>query len=148
MTPSQIRTELLAQHAGLRSLIADTRKAAEGVRGGSAGREELRFRVERLTTALRAHNLHEETVLRDIVKNVDAWGPVRIEIMDEAHVDEHLGLVAALLGTNAASDAEIAGTGVSSVLDRLEAHMAREEEVILAESVLRDDGIAIGAFGG
>jgi hypothetical protein len=149
MTPSQIRAELLEQHAGLRSLIGDTRKAAEGVgRGRSAGREELLFRVERLTTALRAHNLREETLLRDVVKNVDAWGPVRVEIMDESHVEEHLELVAALLGTNGASDAEIAGTGVSHVLDRLEAHMAREEEVILAENVLRDDGVAIGAFGG
>jgi DUF438 domain-containing protein len=144
MTPSQIRAELLGQHAGLRVLMQEAREA---IARGSP-RDDLRDCVQRLATALRAHNRREETLLREIIRKVDAWGPARAEIMDESHVDEHLELLAALLGTNGASDAASAGKGVAHVLERLEAHIAREEEVLLAEDVLRDDDVVIEYFGG
>lgn len=148
MTPSQIRAELLGQHAGLRVLMEETRQAVERAKAPGGTRDELSACVQRLGTALRAHNRREEALLREIIKKVDAWGPARVEIMDESHVDEHVGLLAALLGTNGASDAETAGKGVLHVLEQLEKHIAREEEVILAENVLRDDDVVIEYFGG
>ena len=144
MKPSQIRAELLEQHAALRGLIKDVRCAIEE----RSAREELRGCVERLATALRGHNKYEEGVLRELIKNVDAWGPARVEIMDESHVYEHTEVLAALLGTSGASDVAAAGKGVAAVLGRIESHMAREEEVLLGEDVLRDDDIVIEYIGG
>ncbi len=137
MKASEIRAELLEQHAQIRALAEQAREAA--TRAGAGSRDELRRSVTRLGEVLRAHNLREEEALREIVRTIDAWGPVREEIMDEEHVAEHLELQAALFGTNAASDAETAATVVLSVLVRILAHMTHEEAVILSADVLRDD---------
>lgn len=148
MTPSQVRTELLAEHAALRALIVETRRLIEEGATGGATRGALTAAVEQLAAALRAHNAHEEAVLREMIKDVDAWGPARAEIMDESHADQHEDLVGALLVTNSSPDAQVAGRSVVPVLDRLLAHMAREEEVLLSEEVLRDDDVVIEYFGG
>jgi iron-sulfur cluster repair protein YtfE (RIC family) len=145
--PPDVRADLLAQHEGVRVLIGEARKVAGHLRGATQQREELQASIELLATALRLHNQREEAVLRHILKTADAWGPARIEIMDESHAEEHIILLAALFGSGGASDAESACTGVSHVLDRLEAHMAREEEVLLDDSVLRDDDVVIEYIG-
>ena len=65
----------------------------------------------------------------------------------EGHEDEHAELLAALVVTIATDDAS--GTdSVERELLRVEAHMKREEELLLSEEVLRDDDIAIDSFGG
>jgi hypothetical protein len=146
--PSDLRADLLAQHEGVRVLIGGARSVAERLCGAARQREALTASIELLATALRMHNQREEAVLRHILKNADAWGPARVEIMDESHAEEHTMLLAALFGSSGVSDDETACSGVSHVLDRLEAHMAREEEVLLDDSVLRDDDVVIEYFGG
>jgi predicted ThiF/HesA family dinucleotide-utilizing enzyme len=140
-----MRTELLGQHQGLRALIEETRQALLG--DDATKRPALRECIGRLGAALRAHNAREEMLLRELLHSVDAWGPARVEIMDETHVEEHDGLLRALLGATGGATPESAAE-VTRVLDRLEKHMAREEEIILAENVLRDDNVVIDYIGG
>jgi iron-sulfur cluster repair protein YtfE (RIC family) len=148
MTPSQIRKTLLEEHAGLRARFERARGAiAEGRASGKAP-DGLRECLEELSAALRAHNQNEETVLRELLRDVDAWGPARADIMDESHVEEHDELLGALLAANGAADPEAVARDVVSVIDRLEEHMVREEEILLAEDVLRDDDVVIEYFGG
>jgi hypothetical protein len=147
MTASQIRAELLKDHAGLRTLIEEVRLAVTRAVARASTQHDLRERLQRLATALGAHTQPEEGMLREIVKHVDAWGPVRAEIMDESHLKQHADLVAALLAASTANEA-VASASAAVMLDHLETHMAREEEVILAEDVLRDDDVAIDYFGG
>ena len=147
MIASEIRAELLKDHAGLRSLITEVRLAITLVGPQESTTHELRRNIERLARALGGHNQREEAMLQELLKSVDAWGPARAEIMDETHHEEHAELVAALVLANAA-DPIAAGVHAKDVIERLEVHMAREEEVLLAEDVLRDDQVVIDAFGG
>ncbi len=148
MTPSQIRATFLGEHAGLRVLVDRARGAVVRARETRKLPADLQSCLEELTTALRTHNEREEVVLRAVIQDVDAWGPARAALMDESHVEEHEDLLGALLATSGTSDPEAIARDVVSVLDRLEAHMVREEEVLLAEDVLRDDDVVIEYFGG
>ena len=100
--------------------------------------------MTRLFGGLREHNEEEERLLRDVIRTADAWGPARVEIMDERHVREHSELDSALSGAERAQDAR----QVSAVLDRLLEHMAFEEEVLLDENLLQDVAVATDGFGG
>ncbi|HZU83784.1 MAG TPA: hemerythrin domain-containing protein [Polyangiaceae bacterium] len=151
MKPSEIRSKLLEQHAQIRALVAEARGAMDrpaGDRGASAEAGSLRQPgaqsavMARLAQLLRTHNQEEERLLRDIVARVDAWGPARVEIMDEHHLREHAELYAALFGAEAVA---LDARRVDGVLDRLLEHMAAEERALYGEDVLRDDSVVIDA---
>lgn len=144
MTSSEIRAELLQQHADLRARIQEARQAAEGQRVDGS-RDELRAALLRLAEALRKHNRREEELLREILPTVDAWGPVRAELMLEEHVQEHDAIYETLVDAGAAPDARPL---VARLVDALLEHMAREEKTFLTEAVLCDDGIVRDYFGG
>ena len=150
MRTSEIRTRLLAQHAELRALIDGVRRAlgdlpTDGqVRDDRSSSETASVAITRLFGGLREHNEEEERLLRDVIRTADAWGPARVEIMDERHVREHSELYAALSGAERAQDERQVGT----ILDRLLEHMAFEEKVLLDENVLRDVVVATDGFGG
>ena len=143
MDATQIRTQLLTQHAELRVLIEQAHAAIEhGSMSEPKGDKALVASVDRLASALRAHNACEEQLLKGILATVDAWGPARAEIMDERHTAEHKELHAQLV------DASLDREQVRRLLDRLLDHMAYEEKSFLNEDVLREDSIMINAFGG
>ncbi len=147
MTPSEIRESLLREHAGLRALIAEVRRRM--TKGAdSAARTELSASMVTLAETLRVHNVREEGLLREILRDVDAWGPVRADVMDESHAHEHQDLVGALLAAQGIQDITAAGGTINDLLDRVESHMTREETVLLSEHVLRDDDLVIDYFGG
>ena len=148
MSPSEIRDELLEQHASLRAMIEDVRWVAGRARESDGMPGELHDHVRRLALAFRAHNRREEEVLKGFLVTVDAWGPVREEIMSEEHVAEHVELYAALVDMNMTSRSAIAAGALAAGLDRVLDHMAREEIAYLGEDVLRDDGVMMNQFSG
>jgi hypothetical protein len=143
MNATQIRTELLAQHMQLRELIAEARTAIGRVPMGQPEDDDGPAAcLSRLASALHAHNRCEESLLKGVLVTVDAWGPVRAQVMNERHAAEHAELHGALLDTTL--DPEHVGR----LFDRLLEHMGSEERAFLGEEVLRDDAIVIDAFGG
>lgn len=145
MTPGEIRTELLGQHAAMRAMIDRAAALIARVRGGETAHAELRATLDALTEATRVHNEREETLLREIISTVDAWGPARASVMDEQHRLEHQALHAALQW-EVDDDASCAAT--EALLARMLRHMDREEEAFLSEKVLRDDAVITDYFGG
>jgi Hemerythrin HHE cation binding domain len=141
MNQRAIRGELLEEHARLRGMIGEVREAAANAPRVEATRQELRSRIQRLHTALRAHNCREEEILKDFLANVDAWGAVRVEIMGEEHIAEHVELCAMLLDVKLTSDSAILDGTLDAALDHVLNHMSREEIACLGEDVLRDDGV-------
>ena len=138
MKPSEIRRELLQQHAEIRIMMEVTLTIAKGTRVGVPDRGDLPDCVVRLADALRAHNQREEALLRDLILSVDAWGPARAAIMTEEHEKEHERLNAALLGVPR-TPIEFAAAGVIALVALIRQHMDREEAAFLGEDVLRDD---------
>lgn len=142
MTATEIRRELLTQHANIRTLIAAIRRTADSATRGADVGEALREALERLDLVLREHNAREEALLGAIIPTVDAWGPARAEIMGEAHRREHQELVETLCGMPV-TPIEFAGAGAQALFDRLLAHMESEEKVFLGDDVLKDDTVVV-----
>ncbi|HSQ65469.1 MAG TPA: hemerythrin domain-containing protein [Polyangiaceae bacterium] len=148
MKPSDIRSELLRQHDDLRTRIRVTRAVAERCLAGEDLREELRRLLTALTDAIRAHNSREEALMSKVFPELDAWGPVRREVMVEEHILEHEKLVNALIETNGDSDPRPAAKVALELFDHMAAHMEREEKVFLGADVLTDEEPPPDAFGG
>ena len=138
MKPSEIRGELLQQHAHIRTIMDVTLTIAKGARVAAPDRGDLQGCVIRLADALRTHNQREEDLLRDLIPSVDAWGPARAAIMTEEHQREHDRLDAALQGVPR-TPIEFGAAGIVALVHLIRQHMDREEAAFLGEDVLRDD---------
>lgn len=148
MTPSEIRDELLAQHASIRGQMDAAGLIVRRWAKGEAPRSLVHNALAGLADMLRRHNLREESTLRELVRSVDAWGQARVEIMEEGHVREHSVLFDAVLSIADAQDPHEAVREIERLRTHLLEHMAREEETFLNVSVLRDDDVAIDAYVG
>lgn len=145
MKKREIRAELLYQHAEIRGRIEEIRRFLQVLPPTGPGSLALRAALRRLAETIGHHNEREEALLRDILPTVDAWGPLRAELMLDDHAKEHEVLHTALVDAIAAPDAQ---TTLSGLLDRLSAHMAHEERLLLTDELLSDDGLVRESFGG
>ena len=148
MNPSDIRAELLRQHDDLRARIRILRAVTERCLAGENAHDELRRLLTGLTDAVRAHNAREELLMSKVFPELDAWGPVRREVMNEEHILEHEKLVGALVDTYAETEGRAAARGVVGLFDEMLGHMEREEKVFLTPEVLTDEEVPPDAFGG
>jgi hemerythrin-like domain-containing protein len=137
MKPSEIRAELLEQHAALRELLAAMSRLASRAQAGEALREELFRSLVRLAERVHDHNAREEELLQNLV-TTDAWGAARAQMMTTEHRREHGRFATAIAGA-LRTDTETAGFGIVALVALVEQHMDREESVFLNEQVLRDD---------
>jgi len=132
MKKSEIRDELLGQHAGLRGHLDAARLAAERWKSGELARADVQTALAQLADALGAHNLHEE----------------RAEFMDDEHISEHRSMFDALTRVSRARDPGAGGRELEKFCERMLAHMTREEQAFLNTMVLRDDDPSVDAEGG
>jgi iron-sulfur cluster repair protein YtfE (RIC family) len=132
-------TELLAQHDTLRQLIARCTGLADEIDAGRGSPSELMREISRLRIAFDAHNKFEEHLLRPILRDVDAFGAVRVDQMVEDHTNEHR-LMRERLNTSITGE-------LRAVLESLRAHLETEERYFLSSRVLRDDLITVEGGG-
>ena len=145
MKPSEIRGELLRQHAQIRIMMDVTLTIAKGARLGAPGRGDLQGCLVRLADALRTHNQREEALLRDIIPSVDAWGPARAAIMTEEQRTRSARRRASGYPVHAS---RVRSRGDRRAVDLIRQHMDREEAAFLGEDVLRDDIVVTNQSGG
>ena len=144
MKLSQMREELIAEHAELRRLASHVTAEAERVlQGEGASAEGLRSLLARFDDALQAHNRHEESLLRDEIRHLDAWGPQREALMDDVHEAEHSSIVSALGETATIDDARGTAERGMAVVRRVLDHIQAEERELLHPDVLRDDIVTV-----
>ena len=130
--PGKLLTELLAQHAALRTMIDACDKLADDLEAGRGEPAELTRAVAELRAAFDAHNKFEEQLLRPVLREIDAFSDVRIDRMVADHIGEHRAVRDHL------DDGPVAWLRDS--LDRLRVHLQAEERYFLASKVLRDGG--------
>ena len=148
LSASQVRSLILDEHAILRNILEEIEEAlGEMTRRvpGCIGR--LRASLRTFQDAFLRHLSHEETVLRPLLVDVDAWGPVRVEAMDEEHRLQRQAL-AELSRLSLETDIDGTVGRVEEFVRRLRADMDGEERHALSEEVLRDDIIVIDTFMG
>jgi iron-sulfur cluster repair protein YtfE (RIC family) len=132
--PSRLLEELKQQHEALRQIMDQCEHLADDLDRGNAQATDLTRTVAKLRLAFDAHNKFEEDLLRPVLREIDAFGAVRIEQMIEDHIDEHRAMRRHLEGPTA----ELRAT-----LYELRAHLAAEERYFLSSRVLRDDLVTV-----
>ncbi|MFL5393697.1 MAG: hemerythrin domain-containing protein [Myxococcales bacterium] len=140
------RTLLLLQHKQLRERIVEVGEAASNVLACSEG--ELAGRAAELSRAvitfaddLNLHLAAEEELLGPILERIDAWGPVRLELLRSEHAHQR-ALLRTLHTDRSLEPRDMARRARSLVADVL-VDMNAEEKDLLAEGLLRDDPIVV-----
>jgi uncharacterized protein YicC (UPF0701 family) len=133
MKPSDIREELLQQHAGLRGHLDAARLEAERWARGERSREDVHAELAELAEALRVHHVREERALGALIRSVQE------ELMDDEHVREHGEMLDALGRVGRAADAREGSRELQSFCSNVLAHMSWEERAFFNERLLPDD---------
>jgi hypothetical protein len=128
--PGNLLAELLTQHEALRALMDRCEHLADELDDGHGDPAALTREVARLRLAFDAHNRFEEQYLRPVLREVDAFGSVRIDRMIADHISEHRAVRDQL------------GDGPTAVLraavDNLRVHLQAEERYFLSAKLLRE----------
>jgi hypothetical protein len=135
MTPKRALDELIQQHATIRTMIEACELLADQLDRGDGSATELMREVAKLRLAFDSHNRFEEELLRPLLREVDAFGEVRVQQMVDDHVDEHR-LMRERLATGITGE-------LRATLASLRAHLDAEERYFLSARVLRDDLITV-----
>jgi iron-sulfur cluster repair protein YtfE (RIC family) len=148
LSASQVRSLMLDEHVILRDLLEEIdQTVGELTRRVPGALGRLRASLRTFHDAFLRHLQHEETVLRPILVDVDAWGPARVDSMDEEHRSQRAAL-AQLSCLALDADVECTVQHVETFVHRIRADMDWEEHHALSEEVLRDDIIVIDTFMG
>ena len=120
-------------HAAARELLAK--------RGSAAN---LQAAVAALEGELRAHLADEERLLEPILATIDAWGPVRLELLRAEHAHQR-AVLAVLTGPTASPAAPLVAERMLSLCADVLDDMESEERELLNEKVFRDDLVLLDA---
>ncbi|HSP20284.1 MAG TPA: hemerythrin domain-containing protein [Myxococcaceae bacterium] len=148
LSASQVRSLILDEHTVLRDVLEEIDETlGEMTRRvpGAIGR--LRATLRTFQDAFLRHLNHEETVLRPLLVDVDAWGPARVEAMDAEHTAQRAA-IAELSRLSLEEDLDATVQRLEDFVRRLRADMDGEEHHALSPEVLRDDIIVIDTFMG
>jgi hypothetical protein len=133
--PSKLLTELMTQHEALRGIMDRCEQLADELDAGRGDPAQLTREVAKLRLAFDAHNRFEEQLLRPVLREIDAFGDVRIDRMIADHVGEHR-MVRERLGDGPTAI-------MRDAIDHLRVHLQAEERYFLSSKVLRDDLVSV-----
>jgi hemerythrin-like domain-containing protein len=138
-TPSKLLAELLEQHDALRKIMDRCEELADQVDVGKGDVEALTREIAKLRIAFDAHNQFEEQLLRPVLREMDAFGDVRIERMVGEHIGEHRSMRLQL--------GDATTNALRGAIDSLRVHLQAEERYFLSSKVVRDDLVTIEGGG-
>jgi len=133
--PSKLLTELMKQHEAIRAIMDRCEALADELDDGRGDPSQLTREVAKLRLAFDAHNRFEEQLLRPVLREIDAFGDVRIDRMIADHIGEHHA-VREQLGDGPTAM-------LRSAIDTLRVHLQAEERYFLSSKVLRDDLVTV-----
>jgi hypothetical protein len=133
--PSKLLGELMSQHDMLRAIMDRCEELADEVDIGKGDVRALTQEIAKLRIAFDAHNKFEEELLRPVLREIDAFGDVRIERMFSEHVGEHRSMRLQL--------GDATTNALRSAIDSLRVHLQAEERYFLSSKVLRDDLVSV-----
>ena len=137
--PGKVLAELLQQHDDLRAIMDRCELLADEIDIGKGDVGALTREVAKLRLAFDAHNKFEEQLLRPVLRELDAFGEVRIERMFHDHLREHRAMRLQL--------GDATTNALRSAIDDLRVHLQAEERYFVSSKVLRDDVVTIESTG-
>ncbi|MDH3213251.1 MAG: hemerythrin domain-containing protein [Myxococcales bacterium] len=141
MKPSEVRQQVLAEHAALRDKLAELEQIAHPVlEGERGGLRSLRLEGETLLKLLLDHIQWEDVNLEPALRRSDVWGDARAEKLARDHREQRELLEHALRGLQDQSrPAVIIARSLVDLVALVREDMIDEEASLLDERVLRDD---------
>jgi iron-sulfur cluster repair protein YtfE (RIC family) len=131
MTPAEARAKLIVQHEQLRDLLDAAAQIARRYVAGEAVGERLDHLLAVIRALFDEHNHVETELLEPMLRDRDAYAPLRIARMIEEHAEEHAAFVAFLARGAPQIAPELAG-----FVEEVTAHMDAEERIFLNVQVL------------
>jgi iron-sulfur cluster repair protein YtfE (RIC family) len=147
LQPSEIRAIILDEHGALRSRLNEIEADLVRTATDAAALGRLQEQLQRFYELFLRHIAREEEILKPVLRDIDNWGPYRIERMDEEHVEQRR-TIAALSRLVPDPDPSSYTETICDFIRDLRLDMDAEERDFLSKDVLRDDSINIDAFGG
>jgi hypothetical protein len=150
MLPSEIRSQILQDHERIRVGLAAMHEAAETAQAGACGAlGRLREETERFGARFLRHLDLEEAVLVPALREVDAWGEARADLILNEHAVQRITIRTLVDDLRAPRvDVRRAGAAIRRLAEDLAADMEHEEATLLHEDLLRDDVVSLDSFGG
>src|SRR4051812_43745682 len=146
--PSDVRARVLAEHLWLSEKITPLEAAAaSGLAGSRSEVMALRERTRNLCESLWFHLATEDEILVPLLRELDAWGEVRVERVQGDHQAQREE-IAELRREAEDADPPTLAQFVLAFSHALRADMAHEEEVSLSRELLRDDPVALDQLDG
>ena len=139
---TEIRKELLGQHASLKLMAAKIRELAERP-SEDISPDQLSGLLHELGDGIDAHNAREEHLLGEVLPTLDAWGPERLARMDDHHRREHREIAERVRAAAKLPDSSATLGAALPAIEDLMTHMHEEEKEFLGRDLLRDDVINI-----
>jgi hypothetical protein len=130
--PSEVRTQVLEQHAELRVLL--TKAIAEATPSCSAAElsaAQLALTARQLYARFRSHLAFEDEKLAQIFAVLDAWGPERVREMHMEHERQRRDFDALLEQFESGGDVEPSALALRDLAVTLLRDMEKEEESYL-----------------
>ena len=141
MKPSEVRRQVLADHAALRDKLSCLQKVAQQVLEGERSQlGTLRFEGEALLKMLLEHIQWEDVNLDPALRRSDVWGDQRAAQLARDHREQRELLEHALRGLeDQTRPAVVLARSLVDLVELLGEDMADEEAALLDEHVLRND---------
>ncbi len=152
LRPSEVRKRVLTEHTALRAMLDDVEALAHTLAQGDASvGSTLVVRARELQRTLGRHLDHEDVLLIPILRETDAFGPVRAERLTAEHERQRNEMIA-MLSRLLTSEENAPGTPLAEALlafaAELRTDMDQEEKALLSPELFRDDPIRTNVFSG
>ena len=136
---SEVRQRVAADHALLRSLSRALIALSRACEHDESQRKVIRDVLEQLCCELERHFQYEEEVIHPLMREVDAWGPARVEQRCKEHEQQRAVLVAL------AEDAEDGARNIDDLTEEMVWFFQRFEQEMEEEEHRLLDAEALGA---
>ncbi len=148
-TASLVRTEILAQHAGLRAFLTEAARAAAAAARGDTGAGRSMFSVcTQLRKRLERHMAFEEGVLVPALQQSDPSGAERARQLENEHVRQRQELSMLVAVGQTEVDPRTVAFTLQTLISDILIDMAHEERELLGPDVLHDDPIVVDQITG
>lgn len=141
LAPSAVRKIILDEHAILKNKLAEIEK-----RISLKNYSDLTSLLKDFTQFFLKHIDHEDKILRPVLKDLDAWGDVRVDQMNEEHAlqRDEIRRLNLMLSTHRPEEYL---TSIQKFIGEIYLDIQKEEKECLNPDVLKDDPITSGMGG-
>jgi hemerythrin-like domain-containing protein len=140
MERDDLREKLLSQHRQLRGLLASVHEHTARIRSGEGpgAVDSLRNVLRELRDTTTAHLAEEDATLGPLLKDIDAWGPQRVALLECEHKAEHAALLKAIEAAAVARNTEELVEAADRSAQEFAQHIDVEERFLVNGELLND----------